>query len=110
MPDESRVSGVCQEGPKLWVSPSANLLLTSRSLKYLIREGTAAKESYKLGQGLVPQYRPLWSELLEASDRLTAQGGLPHPLSFIRVLGPFLPLASSGVQGRAGQAGTRSGA
>lgn len=89
---------------------SANLLLTSRSPKYLIREGTAAKENYELGQGLAPQHRPLWSELLEASDRLTAQGALPHLLSLILVLGPFLPPASSSVQGRAGQVGTHRGA
>lgn len=95
------------------MSSPANLLLTSRSLKYLkylVGKGTAAKQSYELGQGLAPQYRPLRSELLEASDRLIARGGLPRPPSLICVLGPLLPLASSSVQGRAGQAGTRRGA
>lgn len=41
----SGVSGICQEGPKVSVACSANLLLTSRFLKYLIREETASKEN-----------------------------------------------------------------
>lgn len=57
-----------------------------------------------------PQHRDLWSKLVEASDRLPAQGGVPRPVSLICILGPYLPPASSSVQERAGQAGTPRGA
>lgn len=53
------------------------------------------------------QYRVLWSELVEASDGLTAQGGLLHPLSLICILGPYLPLASGSVQEYAGHLGVQ---
>ena len=97
----SGVSGIVRR-PPMWVSCSANLPLPSRFLKYLTREGTASKENQRaymlnwVGPAPTPA-RAVWSKLVEASDGLTAQRGLPHPLSLICTLGPSLPLARSSV-------------
>lgn len=96
MRDESGLSGICQEGLRVWVSCSANLFFTLIFLKFNLMTRKSSKElNYPHYEPAGIWHRAFCSELTEASEELPAQLGPPEL---------DLPVASSSIQEQARQA------
>lgn len=94
--DESGLSDICEEGPRMWGFCSANLFFTLIFPKFNLPTGKNSKELN------CPPYEPagiqrraLCSKLLEANEELPAQWHFPCPLNLTYAWGCYVLLASS---------------
>lgn len=91
MHDESGLSGVCEEGPRVWVSCSVNLFLTLIFLKFILMTRKNSKGEIELNDPHEPAslwHRALQSKLAEASDELFAHWGFPCSVNLTCTWGP----------------------